>query len=383
MIRTPFRSERIERIDPLTGIKVIQVTSYPITSFNFGYAWPMITPDNRRFVFATQRYARRDAPWDIWRCDTDGLNLFQLTERGADNDFQPWPPAAALTLDGRTVYAVWPPDGVLCRIDLESGTLEELADLSRYCPEGTFFGGIQLHRSGEFLIAARRGIPTGSGCLRIDLGSGAIAEFAIDGIFVACEHERDRLLMLKNPNVLGTEERTDGTRIFTNLNKTPMEFWTTDLTGKAERFHSPWNYAHATLHGRTSTIQGCGLPPERCIWMAEEGKEPYKLVQGPYFWHSGPSFDGEWIVADTNWPDDGLQLVHVPSRHFRALCHPGATEGHVQEGHPHPGLSQDGRVCLFGSDRTGTRQVYVAHITEEFRESVIAGELDRPKDKWI
>jgi hypothetical protein len=38
---------------------------------------------------------------------------------------------------------------------------------------------------------------------------------------------------------------------------------------------------------------------------------------------------------------------------------------------------------VFGSDRTGISQVYVAQITDEFRESVIAGELDNPRDKWI
>jgi Tol biopolymer transport system component len=45
--------------------------------------------------------------------------------------------------------------------------------------------------------------------------------------------------------------------------------------------------------------------------------------------------------------------------------------------------SNDGRLVVFRSDRTGCPQVYVAHVNEEFRQSIIAGELDRPKDKWI
>ena len=144
----------------------------------------------------------------------------------------------------------------------------------------------------------------------------------------------------------------------------------------------PSIFAHATLLGKTSMLQGCGLPPERCIWVVEEGKEPEKLVQGPYFWHSGASFDGEWIVSDTNFPDQGLQLVHVPTQYFRTLCHPGATEDHVEYGHPHPALSQDGRVAVFRSDRTNVSQVYIAHITDEFRESVKAGELDG-SNRWM
>ncbi len=132
---------------------------------------------------------------------------------------------------------------------------------------------------------------------------------------------------------------------------------------------SPNIFAHCTLHGRTDMVQGCGLPPERCIWTAEAGREPEKLVQGPYFWHSAGSMDGEWIVADTNWPDHGIQLVHVPTRHFRTLCHPHATlRGAVDCGHTHPCISQDGRLVVFRSDRTHIQQAYVAHVTDEFRE---------------
>ncbi len=46
-------------------------------------------------------------------------------------------------------------------------------------------------------------------------------------------------------------------------------------------------------------------------------------------------------------------------------------------------MSQDGRVVVFRSDRTGVPQIYAAHVTDEFRESVIAGELDQPNDKWM
>ena len=135
--------------------------------------------------------------------------------------------------------------------------------------------------------------------------------------------------------------------------------------------------------GGSDHIQGCGMPPDRCIWFAKEGEPPRKLVSGPYFWHSGASWDGEWIIADTNWPDEGLKIVHVPSKRWRTLCHAHATQGHTQMGHPHSGLSQDGCIAVFGSDRTGVRQVYVAHITDEFRESVMAGHLDNATDKWM
>ena len=50
MLRTPFASERIQMTDPATGIKIIQLTSYPTPSVHFPYDWPSITPDNERIV---------------------------------------------------------------------------------------------------------------------------------------------------------------------------------------------------------------------------------------------------------------------------------------------------------------------------------------------
>ncbi len=84
MLRTPLASERIQRIDLTTGVKVIQITSYPSPSEHLHYNWPSVTPDNGRVIIRCQRAAARGAPVDLFRCDTDGLNLFQLTEREPD-----------------------------------------------------------------------------------------------------------------------------------------------------------------------------------------------------------------------------------------------------------------------------------------------------------
>jgi hypothetical protein len=43
--------------------------------------WPSVTPDSGRVLLYSQRWAQRDAPWDFFRVDADGLNLLQLTER--------------------------------------------------------------------------------------------------------------------------------------------------------------------------------------------------------------------------------------------------------------------------------------------------------------
>jgi hypothetical protein len=104
--------------------------------------------------------------------------------------------------------------------------------------------------------------------------------------------------------------------------------------------------------------------------MAEGDAEPEKIVAGPYFWHSASTLDGEWIVADTNWPDEGLQLVHVPTRSFTFLCESSASGVDGIGGHPEPNISPDGKVVIWTSDRTGIAQVYVALVPEGMREAL-------------
>ncbi|MBI4557983.1 MAG: PD40 domain-containing protein [Candidatus Hydrogenedentes bacterium] len=379
MLRALLGSERIQMIDPHTGIRVIQLTSFPAPSAHFLYDWPSITPDNRRVVFFCQRYAGRGAPWDLFRCDTDGLNQFQLTERGDHDEAGGYygRPNSMLSLNGTTVYVVWGTS--LCAVDVETGRTEELRSLEDVCPQGSVFGRIHISASGKRIFVSRYGDAVGT--VRVDLASGAVEEIDLGGHLFACCRTEARLVVQRGQVAWDTAETKNGVRRIINAG-TQLGLWNTDEVGQDARFFCPMMFAHATLLGRLSTIQGCGLPPHRCIWTVEDGKEPQKLVEGPYFWHSGASFDGEWIVSDTNWPDMGLQLVHVPTRRFATLCHAGATQDHVEFGHPHPALSQDGRIAVFRSDRTHVSQVYLAHITDEFRERVKSGNL-AGNDKWI
>ena len=380
MLRTPFASERIQRVDPRTGVRVIQLTTYPAPSAHFLYDWPCITPDNRRVLLFCQRAAARSAPWDLFRVDADGLNLFQLTERGerAEQGGYYGRPAARLTLDGKTAYGVW--GCTLCAVDVESGRLDELCSLEQHCPRGNVIHNLHLSAGGRRLFVLHGG-QGGHGAIRVDLDTGEVTHIEVDGHVFACDPTGPRLVVTKGTVRWGTVTREDGSRAVTNEGELRGK-WITDEDGKDIEYFGPEMYAHATLLGRQLAVQGCGKPPHKCIWLAEKGRDPRKLVEGPYFWHSGASWNGEWIAADTNWPDHGLQLVHVPTGHFAALCHAGASQDHYEFGHPHPCLSQDGSLCVFRSDRSGVPQVHIAHIPREFQERVIAGELVGG-DKWM
>ena len=383
MLRVPFASERVRMTDPRTGIDVIQITSYPVPSSHLGYDWPSITPDGRRFVFESQRYAGRRAPWDLFRCDTDGLNLFQLTERDentiAPDNKNAKHPTAMLSPDGTALWVLWSGDPVLYSVDVEAGRTEPLCSLERHCAAGFTFQHMRLSLVTNRLFVILRSPALRA--IRVDLATMESDVLAIDGLLHGAAQEEARLIVMRNENV--PEDRIPDYRSFVQTGG-QVTFWSVDEDGHSNpRFICPSSFAHPVQYGKRAAIQSPGLPPDRCIWIAEEGKPPERIVEGPYFWHSGPSFDGEWIISDTNWPDEGLKLVHVPTRHYRTLVHAGATQCAPAWGHTHPALSRDGRIALWRSDRTGCGQVYLAHITEEFRQSVIAGELNRPRDKWI
>jgi hypothetical protein len=219
--------------------------------------------------------------------------------------------------------------------------------------------------------------------LRVDLATGKTDAHEADAVVAGCFQGSGRIEIIRSYQRVEAIAQADGTRVIKNVRPEPMTAWSIEPDGSDEKLIGRVDmFGHHTILGRTELVQGTGQPPNRCIWLVEPGKEPEKIAQGPYFWHSGASFDGEWIIADTSWPDEGLKLIHVPSRHWRTLCHAKAEQEHAGT-HPHPALSQDGRIAVFGSDRTGVPQVYLAHIPDDFRESVKARELDRPRWRWI
>lgn len=99
-------------------------------------------------------------------------------------------------------------------------------------------------------------------------------------------------------------------------------------------------------------------------------------------WHGSFRRDGEKVVADTNFPDDGIKLADLGTGEVRTLCHPQATSmgahwagpfpydnGPIevyapQHTHPHPSFSPDGAVVVYTSDVSGHAQVYEAIVEE-------------------
>ena len=345
-----YPSERAHFRDAVTGAPIVQITNFPCISWALSYTARTFTPDSRRFLFISQRCACRDAPYDLFRVDTDGANMVQLTESDGLSGY-------TLSPDGGVVFFMR--EGSLWTVDMETFVETEIGR-SDAAP---FAGGV-VSPDGQYYFASAA----------IAGGGTALARFQTDG-------SGEPLVSEWPVSLRGLHSADPGGRGILCYHPHPTRKRSHSLMGygfeNLGEYEGSHDFAHITFLGDTGEVQGCALPPTRALLRCAMGDtEPTVITQGPYFWHSCGVPDADWIIADTNWPDRGLQLVHVPSGRYAPVCYAQSSQSNPQWSHPHPLFSPDGNHVLFTSDRTGTAQVYMARITEEFRAHVEAGELD-------
>jgi len=359
-------SERQYHTDARSGVRIAQLTSYPRASWNMYFEHNHFTPDGRTVIFMRQRESAPGAPADLYRCDVDGLNMAQLTD---DEGIY----GVALSRDGKHAYYLH--GAALKRVALDTFELEEVLTVPEAEPGGS--GYAAQSGDGRYLFCT---LQTG--------GEIGLYRLATDGSGAE--------LLVKCPRL--NHVVCDPGHDVVSFNATIGErsgLWLVDAAGGEPRYFPMQRFAHCSWLGRTGRIQGCLLPPGRAIMsMAEGDAEPEPIVAGPYFWHSGSSLDGEWLVADTNWADEGLMLVHVPTRSFTLLCDSDSGNGDAQWSHPEPAISPDGRTVIFTSTRTGVGQVYAAPVPEGMREALrrslewqgkpcTAGPHCMPRTDWV
>jgi Tol biopolymer transport system component len=114
-------------------------------------------------------------------------------------------------------------------------------------------------------------------------------------------------------------------------------------------------------------------PRKAIVSIADGEGRPQTIVESGevYFWHAGVSEDGQWIVSDSNWPDRGIFLINARTGRVRKLCNDGSSKTY-QMAHPHPAFSPDGSNVVFNSDRYGFPHVFLAKITDAFKEALIS-----------
>lgn len=348
-----YGTERIDRIDEDTGLLVRQITSFPTISLHLHYETPTFTPDGGRMLFVTMRMPVRGAPWDAVTCSSDGSDLVKLNsdaETGASN--------LCMSVDGK--YALYMEGGVAHRTDMETAEDEELGAVDD-AEHRAYYRGARSHDGKFYFSTVLKGEQ--AAIVRWDLRTGehVIVEQA-DGVNHPKANPGGPEIQygVKRLNADGVLETAKVNLHCETLD--PVEFALPELDPA---------FAHTTWLGKSGRYAATRKPPGRQVIVMEPNTDKVEVVaEGPYFWHCGASYDGKWIVADSNWPDEGLWLISPETKKRARICYGHSSQGHPQPTHTHPNLNDDGSMAVFTSDRTGITQVYTVTIPEEMRREL-------------
>ncbi|MDP6124432.1 MAG: hypothetical protein QGH20_01600 [Candidatus Latescibacteria bacterium] len=342
-------SERAFFTDPDTGIEYIQLTQAAVHTYALYFEIQSFTYDDRSLIVMSMRDSSRGAPWDVYRVDEDGNNLVQLSD-----DKHPLnSPAPAH--DSRRIFCLRKNSFLSLDID----TFEEV-EIAR-CEEATALSNGTLTRDNKYYLAK---------ATLTKNGDSAVVRFATDG-------SETEVFFEGVPHGHLDANSSSGKMSFNSIQDGRRAPMVCNIDGTGLKEFGWWKFAHSCWYGNTSKLQGPLLPPDRGIVILDTDDETITPVcsGGPYFWHAGSSWDGEWIISDTNWPDEGLMLVHVPSGRFAPLCESGSANGHPQYNHPHPGFNRAGSKVVYTSNRTGLGQAYIATIPDHIKEDLSVGDL--------
>jgi Tol biopolymer transport system component len=341
-----YEWERIKLRDPETGVYYIQLTNAPLHSNCLYFEHPNFTADNRSLLFYSQRMASRNSGHDLFRVDVDGSDLVQLSD-----EEHPFGSPIPSPDSARVIYGVR--GNALLALNID--TFEE-----------------RVIARCEEVLSLGPGTLTGDGTHYLSIGSAEdgtrmVVRFRTDGSeMVTFGHGYPRAHLTSNYS--GTILAFFGTGVE----------YTCDIDGKElRRIPGPQQFSHCTWHGKEDVRIGTYLPPGHGIATAGVNDTEKKMIcSGPYFCHSASSAAGEWVVSDTNWPMEGIFLIHVPSGRYAKLVNPPLRFGHPGITHPHPSFNRDGTKVVFTSNETGLSQVYLIEIPEDLREEVVSGELN-------
>lgn len=335
-----YPAERALWRDPRSRLKVLRLTHGPTISMNMYFEMCSFTQDDQYVMFLSQRHAGRDAPWDVFRAKTDGLELVQLTETDYLSGVVFCPHTGQLLYQAsnelRTMDVVTLKEETVAETPVEPGAHSTLL--------------ASIDASGETYFASAMTQKGVARLFRVDLKTRKV-------------HGLLESKMQCHIHV----DPTGKTLAFGNHTDEGLSACLMDPDGRNLRPLPFKRFAHHTWFGSTGKFQGTLLPPDRAlVALAEEDTTPKVLTGGRYYWHSGASADAQWIVSDTNWPQEGLYLLHVPTGNVTYICDPRSSCSHPQWTHPHPSLSPGMKYVLFNSDMTGIGQVHLAELTEEF-----------------
>jgi oligogalacturonide lyase len=349
--------------DRVTGAQVWQVTQGPAINHPTYFLQSSFFPGGREMFFTSYRTGSAQ----LFEASLDTGETRQITSGEAIHPF-----SAALHPDGETL--VFTRGGGLWAIHRQTRVERLIADYG-----SAQLGECSITRDGEWLTAAfKEGAQCGLVVGRFD-GSGwhtiLFPRTVIHPQFHPLEPEW--IEFAGDPAPRMHRVRRDGTGLECLY-----------LHGNDEFL------VHETFLGDTGDLVFTIWPRALCRmdWTTRE----IRTIVNYNAWHIAPDRRGESVLCDTNYPDEGLQIIDVSTGARRQLClSESSNQGSQwrksryalaedfararnelswmesaadtvygpQWTHPHPSWSTDETKVAFASDRTGTTQVYVVEVS--------------------
>lgn len=359
---TRLPSEANVSVDPRTGATIRQVTAAPAIHHQPFFFIPAYDDAMRRLIFVSHRTG---AP-QIFAEDRAAGDLVQLTDQEGIAEWSVHP-----SHDGRFVYFTAGAEG--WRVDCETFEVERLA----------VFGDVAMREQG--MVGAAMGTSALSRNDRwwaVKFNEGTEACLAIvdttDGSWE---------IILRRDTIGHQQFCPDDDTLLFYAGPLTDRVWLVHRDGTNnrrlhERAEGQWVTHETWLPGRRE-LAFVDWPNGIRAIDVDTGAE--RQVTSFNAWHAAARRDGRQMVADTNFPDIGLQMFDPTdgAGEPTAVCFPEASSmgahwngpfpyanGPIevyapQHTHPHPSFSPDGSRIVFTSDRIGHAQVYEVILDKE------------------
>lgn len=348
--------------DRRSGALIRQVTSHPSIHHHPFFFVPAWDGAMSRLYFVSHRTGRPEIYAEL-RASGE---IVQLTERAGLAEWSVYP-----SHDGRYVYftagtGVW-------RLHVESGAEEQLAE----------FGDVEMREKG--MVGAAMGTTALSWCDRwwaVPFKAGQVFRLMmIDTVTGRGE------VVLERETIGHPQFCPDDSDLLFCAGPLTDRIWVVRRDGSGHRRlylrqGDEWITHESWIPGRRELAFIDWPNGIRCVHV-DTGRE--RRVTSFNAWHAVCNRQGTLMVADTNFPDIGLQLFDPLDGEGRprTLCYPEASSiGEHWDGpfpygkgprqvyapqhtHPHPSFSPDGRRVVYTSDRSGFAQVYDVIVPEE------------------
>jgi oligogalacturonide lyase len=360
-----YPSETSRFNDKQTGVVIRQVTQHPAIHHHPFFIIPAYDNAMTRLVFVSHRTGRPE----IFAEERTTGKLIQLSDQANISEYSVYP-----SHDGRFVY--YTADTGALRLNTETLEPEQLVD----------FGKVSLRSAG--MVADAMGTTALSHDDRywaIRFNAGGEACLAIVDT-TRGTHE----VILNRDSISHMMFCPDDNTLLYYAGPLTDRVWLINRDGSNNRRlyqRKPGEWiTHEVWIPKTRELAFVDWPKGiRCI-QVDTGLE--RRITSFNAWHAICNPQGTLMVADTNFPDIGMQLfnpldgVGEPT----TLCYPEASsvgqhwagpfpydQGPIkvyapQHTHPHPSFSPDSRYIVFTSDKTGHAQVYELELPDHLLE---------------